>query len=344
MATRDQMFYKADGDCIFQAEDLLFKIPKYLFANSGSDLIQILKDVQVSGRGNSDTTPVVLNATSAQFRAFLFHAYDDPLQHILRLGSSDPSHLRSQVDLGFFCDIYRMARTKEFAIRIVAHICRRHRLTQQPPPHTLYIDMLKLAGLQPATMELMEDIQQIRTSVKTAWVGENPTLEMLQEALDAAERFHCSELLGHVYYLYLVQAEVDMAALAAPATPPCFSHPVHGSRLNRGSLSLRHTWRRLVTTVPTLERGPVGLCKCSPEEHRDYCIPEWKAAWRTAMHTVSDQVVDSGILEKLCMLHRILAPVYKTHTSRCGTDGGGIVPGLWKETTTNLANYFLTHS
>ncbi|KAJ7094891.1 hypothetical protein C8R43DRAFT_964492 [Mycena crocata] len=165
--TRDQLFYRADGDCIFQVEDHLFKIHKYhLLSDPQSEFFQIFAEAQVSDLGNRDAAPIVLNATCTQFRAFLIHAYDDPLQHMLQFQSPHPSYLRSKVDMGLFCHDYNMATGKEFAVLFIAHVCRIYRINLQPS--SLYRDMLTLISCQPGLVECRDEARYIRSSVHAA--------------------------------------------------------------------------------------------------------------------------------------------------------------------------------
>ncbi|KAF8218088.1 hypothetical protein K438DRAFT_18071 [Mycena galopus ATCC 62051] len=80
VATKDEKYYRDDGDCIIQVEDVLFKIHRYhLTEDSDSSVFHTMFCMppgQAPSEGQHDCNPISLSEDSlVQFRAFLSFSY-----------------------------------------------------------------------------------------------------------------------------------------------------------------------------------------------------------------------------------------------------------------------------
>ncbi|KAJ6454878.1 hypothetical protein C8R47DRAFT_1166614 [Mycena vitilis] len=348
-AQKDRIFYRDDGDCVLQVEDVLFKIHKYhLLRGTRSKFQQILARTP-----GSETTPILLvDDTQAQFRSFLSYAYEDPCASRTRLYT--PADLRAIVDSGLFSDKYNIEPCKRLSIALIHQVC--HSFSLHPLSPSLCTDIFRLVRSHPIDADAAA-VAAIRSAVQAAWIcglSQQQTVAYIRQAMLVAAQYDCRELLGRAYNSYLIRAEQSAHRTRATtgqlqfvsAFPPnamSDTLPVeHTLRLLTGHWSLSQLWQQFSDAAPLYARGTVVPAMCTAAEHAEKCMVEWNEAWRVAVGSRRVlTLAPSDVLNKLAALHVELAPTYARVGPRCGAPTAAIVPGLMAQVGATLADHFL---
>ncbi|KAJ7849691.1 hypothetical protein B0H14DRAFT_866071 [Mycena olivaceomarginata] len=222
VAVKDEKYYRPDGDCIIQVENILFKIHRYhLSEDSDSSVFRNMFSLPtgvISSEGQQDCNPIVLSGdTPAQFRAFLSFSYSTPRQlQINRMSADDLERLTNIIQ---FAHKYLLQNCLRWALESVEHVLEHSAATIHEGQYPLILRAMALCT--PVHMEICEHICEL---LKPQWITHiKADTHRLSYALDIAETFHMESFLVDLYLIAL-----DRLATCEPARALTVEGPLYG--------------------------------------------------------------------------------------------------------------------
>ncbi|KAF7377921.1 BTB domain-containing protein [Mycena sanguinolenta] len=271
-AVKDEKYYRSDGDCIIQVEDVLFKIHRYHLSENSS-VFQNMFSLPLGtlpSEGQSDGNPIVLSGdTLAQFRAFLSFSYSTPGQvQYNRLTIRDLDKLLDTIQ---FAHKYLLQDYLLWALQSIKHILDRQQVTV---PENQYILILRATALcAPLHSRICETIC---VQLERKWLAQIKSKTLgLPHALDVAETFHRKNFLVE---LYLVALE-RLASYKKPDPAIAVEGPlrgigaIHQLRVFSGHWFLSVWYKEFIKAPPT----NIHISTCpTPSACRNIVHQTWK--------------------------------------------------------------------
>jgi len=245
-AAKDERYYRSDGDCIIQVENILFKIHRYHLSEDSP----VFRDMfalplgPVPSEGQQDHRPIVLYGdTSAQFRSFLSVAYSVPGQNqITRMSVDDLERLANIIQ---FAHKYLMQHCLLFALESIEHILVG---AAAMVPEAQYVVILEATALcAPPHIALCDRIREL---LKCQWINHITAGTLpIAPALEIAETFNFKNLLVDLYCIVLER----LGGSQFPAGEGLLSDisTTHRLRIFSGHWFLSHSSRNFMKTPPT---------------------------------------------------------------------------------------------
>ncbi|TCD70158.1 hypothetical protein EIP91_004628 [Steccherinum ochraceum] len=129
-ATRDELYYRPDADCVVRVGSALFKVHKFLLARDASafqDMFSMPSDAEPDNtagplrEGGSDANPIVLyGETEDEFRILLSALYAMPSE--LQQYSSARCDVSRLLIIAYLTNKYHFASTSQWAISSLYHV------------------------------------------------------------------------------------------------------------------------------------------------------------------------------------------------------------------------------
>ncbi|KAJ6529603.1 hypothetical protein B0H19DRAFT_1192903 [Mycena capillaripes] len=339
---RHAEYFREDGDCYLQAEDVIFKIHRYHLLRGGDS---IFKDIFLLPQGANETDPIVLSGNSAeQFSGFLSIAYaellDFQIEHMCQ------HRVPSLIDCAFFAHKYNITPLLLASLRAVVYIAK----NALPFESDIAASVMELQSL----CDIDEDSDystsgaEIEYVVEWGWItglDANCTFEDLADAMDFGEDHDLSQLLAHGAAFYAEKISAD----ARNTSPGCLTFPSEGhdflrsshrARILSGAQSLEQLWTTLTSRIPPFPKE----AGCD----RDYYSliiqrARWEKDWRNALSSnVVQKITCVDMAKKLLTFEKTLQPAFETGLSKDAFKGINPVAALRKEHEGfNRFDYFL---
>ncbi|KAJ6461097.1 hypothetical protein C8R45DRAFT_538485 [Mycena sanguinolenta] len=275
---KDEKYYRSDGDCIIQVEDVLFKIHRYHLSENSS-VFQNMFSLPLGAlpsEGQSDDNPIILSGdTLPQFRAFLLFSYSTPGQ--VQYGRLAIRDLEKLLDTIQFAHKYLLQDYLLWALQAIQHILDRKGVNV---PENQYILILRATTLcAPLHARICENIC---VQLERKWLAQIKSKTLgLPHALDVAETFHRRSFLTD---LYLVALE-RLASYKKPEPATAVKGPlygigaVHQLRIFSGHWYLSAWYKEFTKTPPP----GIHIATCPVPSH---CRTIVSTSWRT-LHSPS---------------------------------------------------------
>ncbi|KAJ7620975.1 hypothetical protein FB45DRAFT_686879, partial [Roridomyces roridus] len=234
--SKDEKYYRADGDCIVQVEDTLFKIHRYHLADESSEtsvfrgMFDLPPGDGITPEGQTDSNPIILYGdTAAQFRAFLSFSYSNPLQlQINRMTVDDLERLSKIVS---FAHKYLLQDCLMWALESIEHVLLS---AAAMVPSAEYPVVLEATALcTPLHRTICENICGL---LQRQWLSDIESYSLpIAPALDIAERLNLRGFLVELYCLVLdTLASTPAARRTADDGPLAQISPTHRLRIFSG--------------------------------------------------------------------------------------------------------------
>jgi len=207
---RDEEYYFTDGNCILQAQNVLFNVHRTLLLREDSTVSTMLTLPQGTcycPEGLDDTSPIVLQDTAQDLRSFLWTLYADP-EGIDQMSGSD-ADIPKLLSIIRFSHKYCYTRILRWALSklekfVTAHkapriqIRRIYGCNTEETKFDVIADIVRVAGL-------CGNIEIMRRS--TTWICELMVLNesYLIAALALADETQSNALIGSVYFELLAR-------------------------------------------------------------------------------------------------------------------------------------------
>ncbi|KAJ7171100.1 hypothetical protein C8R46DRAFT_1349198 [Mycena filopes] len=261
---KDEKYYRSDGDCTIQVEDVLFKIHRYHLSEDSTIFGSMfnLPSGALSSEGEHDYNPIILHGdTLPQIRAFLSVAYSNPGElQINRMSVGDMEGLSNIVP---FAHKYLLQHCLLWALQSMEHILLNY--AADLPGHQ-FPTILRVAVL--CTPNHPSICEVILTLLQAQWLAriKDDTLPLVP-AIDIAAVFNLRDLLVELYCLVLDRLSASPDPTRAMETPP-FSElsPNHRARIFSGFWVFCRSLETLIRTPPSVHRpdcGPASMCRIS---------------------------------------------------------------------------------
>ncbi|KAJ7652508.1 hypothetical protein DFH06DRAFT_1206257 [Mycena polygramma] len=330
---RHEEFFKEDGDCYLQVENILFKIHRHHLLRGGfsifADMFMIPSGDSTS-QGNAESDPIVLAGDTAErFTGFLSVAYAELLD--FQIADMCQHRLLSLIDCAFFAHKYNITPLLMASLRAVAHLAE----------HAIPLDFEASASIL-ALSSLCDDDDDdecnttsacdLEEAVAVGWMSQlndRSTYEDLAEAMDFGEDYELENLLALAAALYLKRMSSVERPLHTPSAPVFafrdddFLRPSHRLRILSGAWSLEQLWTRFTTAIPAFATGVVcSQARVFPRNldftsHKTTCVEQWEKDWRAALSSKAVREVSCGHLaKKLLAFEKALQPAFEAGCSK----------------------------
>ncbi|KAJ7740228.1 hypothetical protein DFH07DRAFT_982778 [Mycena maculata] len=243
---QDEKYFFADGDCMFLADGVIFKLHKLLLSRDTESMFRGMFSIpQGSLTQAMALDPILVDDTQDEFRALCWAVYALPTE--IQLENQPGADLARLVAVAAMSHKYTLPSFETWALDMIIFHCQ---------PGKDYLDTCS----QDMLRRIFEAAdkggrQDLCTLVGKRWLPRLKTGELqLRHALDFGEMHRRREFLADVYY----QQVVDMQSFAptmgrSPATDISQSNltPEQLHRLLVGYCSISLTWHRFRgSTVP----------------------------------------------------------------------------------------------
>ncbi|KAJ6555172.1 hypothetical protein DFH09DRAFT_1493318 [Mycena vulgaris] len=273
-ASKDEKYYRTDGDCTIRIEDTLFKIHRYHLSDNSS-IFQSMFELP-AGSLPSEVSGILV--------VLVFESKS----------ASDPPHVRrGHGEIISFAHKYLLHECLLWALESIEHILIHYAAMLSAPQYPM---ILKIAAL--CTTLHAPIYERIYGLLKRQWVVHiQSNVFSIREALDIADSFNLRSFLVDLYCIILdslaVTPDPFQAARAADG-PLAGISSTHKLRIFSGNWVLSRCWRTfLKQPVPNLTR------RLTCAAHRR-CDVVWNRAWGLAFKTAEDSDGHPGdIVQKL---------------------------------------------
>ncbi|KAF8895571.1 hypothetical protein BD779DRAFT_1500288 [Infundibulicybe gibba] len=334
---RDTKYYlddTYDGFCIFQVENTLFKIHRFLLNRDSSvfsDMLGLLPQPDsVNAEGTCDASPIFLTDPAEKFRDLIWALYALPseLCPTTRMVKSDIHRL---LNIAEMANKYGFVSFEDWAAQ------RIYTLAQDP------LGLLHTAP--PATCARILDLSQILNHENLRLlVSQKLISRILWQQIDTsailavAEKHNLSRLQGVSYYRQLVDAE---RTLTDGRVVPIFKSSTHIEKRMRflaAHHSLLNLWDQLRHNPPIVNAGG-----CRSHSH---CNASWRQMWLDATTSADIQHHESSadVLQKLksTVIHlRKAASAHSALNLQCSLDAMEAVTATRERVIEGLIDYFV---
>ncbi|KAJ7348069.1 hypothetical protein DFH08DRAFT_156949 [Mycena albidolilacea] len=293
IAVKDEKYYRPDGDCIIQVENILFKIHRYhLSEDSDSSVFRNLFSLPTGAapsEGQQDCNPIVLSGdTPAQFRAFLSFSYSTPRQlQINRMSADDLERLTNIIQ---FAHKYLLQNCLRWALESVEHVLEHSVATIPEGQYPLILRAMALCT--PVHTEICEHICKL---LKPRWITHiKADIHRLGPAFDIVETFRMESFLVDLYLVALDGlATCEEPARALTVEGPLYGiSTIHQLRVLAGYWYLSRSFGNFLSAPPTNIHSGV----CTPK-----CDRIVTSLWKTCRNHAGDTNVHSpsDVFQKL---------------------------------------------
>ncbi|KZV85935.1 hypothetical protein EXIGLDRAFT_753045 [Exidia glandulosa HHB12029] len=273
--TRDDKFYRTDGNLVLRAENTLFRVHRSVLTEMSSviaDTLQLPQPEHSSDKeGESDARPVKLPGdTAQQFRSLMWALYSRPDEVKKYLETSDlESRCCRLLDLVAITHKYDCPDLMNWALDLASGCCK---TIDKPSTNlvTALIHMYRLGLLgfvdwaEPAVRRgSLADVSLIRLASASTWTS----------------------IESFAYYRIVCRGPSCWSALGVNSS--------ENLRLLRGYVNLSETWTLIAGRVPPIEH----VCGGSPGVHATGPCP-------TACITVWDEICRNPKVVKLGVLNK----------------------------------------
>ncbi|KAJ6551786.1 hypothetical protein B0H19DRAFT_178635 [Mycena capillaripes] len=251
--SKDKKYYRSDGDCIIQVEDILFKIHRYHLTEDSSVFENMfsLPSGTLSSEGQADDNPVVLQGdTLVQFRAFLSFVYSNPSQlQINRTSADDVERLLNMIP---FAHKYLLQNCLLWALESLEHVLD----SAATIPDSQYLMIWQAATL--CTSLHAATCDHICDRLKRKWITHIKADPLrIVPAIDLAETLDFKTFLVDLYYVVLeTLAASDDPGRAMIEGPLAGISAIHQLRIFSGPWFVAHAYKEFVKTPPAINHLP----------------------------------------------------------------------------------------
>ncbi|KAF7368820.1 BTB domain-containing protein [Mycena venus] len=269
---KDEQYYRSDGDCIIQVENVLFKIHRYHLSGDSPILENMfsLPSGNLPSEGQDDDNPIVLSGdTLAQFRAFLYFSYSVfGKEQVPHMSFNDLERL---VDVIQFAHKYLMEHSLLFALESMEHILvHSNWVTVLESQYVMVLEATALCSPLHAAL-----CERIRDQLRRGWIEQikaDTRFLRLTPALEIAETFGFKPLLAEIYWMVLRR----LSGTEEQAVKEWLStiDPIHRLRIFSGHWFLLRSLTKFINDPPT--SGHYATCLA------DYwCRQHFAIVWRS---------------------------------------------------------------
>ncbi|KAJ7133537.1 hypothetical protein C8R44DRAFT_772632 [Mycena epipterygia] len=272
----DENYFDDDGDCLFLAEGVLFKLHKWSLCRDPDSMFRNMFSIP-QGPGQAKVLdPIPLSEdTAEEFRALCWVVYALPNE--THLQTSRDADVRRLLHVVKMCHKYSLPMFESWALEMLHIQCQRPLDHLSNCSEDVLDGILALASLCGHT--------QLLGLVETAWVSRVQTGELqCSNALIAGERYGRRRFQGEIYYHLNNQIHSELRTTLTPARG--FSHlkltDIQLLKLLSGHALLSNFWTHVRRDPPPLfEAGGChatehSICSVICQNH----IGRWESQFR----------------------------------------------------------------
>ncbi|KAF9481109.1 hypothetical protein BDN70DRAFT_804032 [Pholiota conissans] len=215
--TRDETYYRADGDCVIRVEDVLFKVHRFLLVRDSAvfrDMFSMPQGSEEPSQITTDEDPVVLHDDVDDFRALCWGVYALPTEYMEQADES-------KVDIDIIACLYLIAQKYQFESheKYARDLLKSHCTNVKDKPAAIKEFFIRkcpstcLASL--LKISLLADDPHIDSSLASAL--QKAWLFRLQArpdsspsyAISVAENLGLRKFMGELYYHHMISSIPD---------------------------------------------------------------------------------------------------------------------------------------
>ncbi|KAJ6535700.1 hypothetical protein B0H19DRAFT_1183983 [Mycena capillaripes] len=320
--TRHPEFFKEDGDCYLQAENVIFKIHRHHLLRGGDSIFKdmfLLPPGDHASQGSTETDPIFqAGDTAERFARFLSIAYKELLD--FQIEDMDEDDVPTLIECAYFAHKYTITPLLLACLRAIVHIAEVFYAEPEVAESIMALQALCEADVDDTRHST--SALEIASAVESGWISQidsSSDFYILAEAMDFGEDHDLPMLLAHgaAFFLEKLSTHPD-------DTTPCgalfpfqdhdYLRCSHRRLIMGGAWSLEQLWTRFASKIPPF---PMGVeCSKSPYSHRT-CVSKWEEDWRNALSSKAVQGISCGdMAKKLLTFENELQPAFEAGCSK----------------------------
>ncbi|KAF9481108.1 hypothetical protein BDN70DRAFT_931125 [Pholiota conissans] len=300
LVTRDEDYYREDGDCVIRVGNVLFKVHRHLLVRDSSafeNMFSMPQGTDVPGNIPTDENPIRLYDEVDEFRAFCWIMPD------ISSSTSSPMAYMAQtyeasVDIAKIVSLYLISHKYHFESHenFAREILERHRPDALEEPNYFILDyflncpesrlesLIKVAS----STENPASEHSLTSGIQTFWIWRLRLIgTSVSYALRVAEALGLRRFIGELYYFVLCES-MDQPSTIQGSTayirPSTDLTPRQRLALFEGSWSLHPYWLNTVS-------APFHTFNCPAHRHHG-CNRIWKEFWPKYKASIAEMFFD----------------------------------------------------